>query len=157
MGKPRIVYILRKLSNSYMTSKSEDVQVDGQLTIEHLMPQRWIENWPLPDGSKGMDWHELWNAEEGSARAKATRTRESLIHTIGNLTILTQPLNSSVSNAPWSEKKGEILKSSILPLNGQLYDVVSWGEAEIERRAQELLKRAKGIWIAPRTEAAVEA
>lgn len=151
MAKPRMVYILQKLSNSYMTPKSEDVQIDGQLSIEHLMPQRWIENWPLADGSNGMDWYELSKAEEGSARAKATRRRESLIHTIGNLTILTQPLNSAVSNSAWSEKKGEILKSSILPLNGQLYDVESWGEAEIEERGKELLKRAKGIWIAPRT------
>ena len=37
-----------------------------------------------------------------SRRGTAAKTeRDRLIHTIGNLTLLTGPLNSKVSNGPW--------------------------------------------------------
>jgi hypothetical protein len=49
------------------------------------------------------------------AAQKAER-RESLLHTVGNLTLLTQELNPSVSNGPWDRKLESILKHSVLNL-----------------------------------------
>jgi hypothetical protein len=58
----------------------------NKLAIEHVMPRKWQQHWP----SQGSD-------EED---------RDRLIHTLGNLTLLTGKLNSTVSNGPslvWNE------------------------------------------------------
>lgn len=44
---------------------------------------------------------ELYGAPEGNPRAIATRTRESAVQTLGNLTILSSGLNSAQSNYGW--------------------------------------------------------
>ena len=41
-------HILLRLNASYMNHKMEDVVFAGKPTVEHLMPQGWIERWPLP-------------------------------------------------------------------------------------------------------------
>ncbi len=51
-----------------MTSMNEDITIASPLTVEHIMPQSWIDHWPLPDGSKGMSWEELMVSEPGDAR-----------------------------------------------------------------------------------------
>jgi hypothetical protein len=40
------------------------------------------------------------------------KVRESVLHVIGNLTLLTEKLNPSVSNGPWSKKRPAILEHS---------------------------------------------
>ena len=92
---------------------------------------------------------ELLQAEEGDPRAAATRRRNALCHTLGNLTILTQALNSSVSNSAWEVKKPELRKSSLLPINQQLQDADSWNEEAIEARGEDLFERAARIWPGP--------
>ena len=68
------------------SGKSEQTVVPENLTIEHLMPVGWKkEEWPLPDG-----------VDEDAA----VYQRNTLIHTIGNLTLVTQKLNSSPLQFP---------------------------------------------------------
>ena len=59
----------------------------GKLAIEHVMPGRWHAHWPL-NGQRDAD-------------------RDDIIHTIGNLTLLTGRLNSKISNGPWSGSGGK--------------------------------------------------
>lgn len=143
------VYILRYLNDSYLSSKTERISIESKLTLEHILPQNWLENWLLPDGSKGMTSHEIHESEEENLIAKATSRRNSMLQTFGNLTILTQPLNSAVSNSAWKEKKPQLLQSSLLPINQQLVSYETWDEEAIERRGKELFERAKLIWPAP--------
>jgi hypothetical protein len=110
------------------------------------MPQQWIEQWPLHDGTKGMTIKELFEADPTDPRAIATQRRNSVLHTLGNLTILTQPLNSAASNSAWVEKKPELLRHSLLPINQQLHLVDLWDEAAIEKRGKELFQRALKLW-----------
>lgn len=145
----RIVYVLRRLSDTYLSDKTERINIDGQLTIEHIMPQSWIDNWPLPDGSKGLTWQEILKMDSEDLRVKATSQRDSALQTLGNLTILTQPLNSAVSNSAWSIKKPQLLQSSLLPINQQLFPIEVWDEKTIENRGKELFERARLIWPAP--------
>jgi hypothetical protein len=110
------------------------------------MPQEWIEHWPLQDGTKGMTIKEFFEADPTDPRAIATQKRKSALQTLGNLTILTQPLNSSVSNSAWEVKKPELLRHSLLPINQQLYEVDVWDETAIENRSKELFQRAVKLW-----------
>lgn len=150
LNNPKIVHILRRLSESFLGSKTERISIDSPLTVEHILPQNWLENWPLLDGSRGLTPQELWNCEPGDTRAEATKRRNSLLQTFGNLTILTQPLNSAVSNADWKAKKPELLCSSLLPINQRLHAFEKWDEEAIERRGRELFERAMSIWPVPR-------
>jgi hypothetical protein len=153
LNNPKIVHILRRISDSYLGSKTERISIDSPLTVEHILPQNWLENWPMPDGSNGLTFQELWNSEPGDTRTEATKRRNSLLQTFGNLTILTQPLNSAVSNAAWPAKKPELLCSSLLPINQRLHAFEKWDEEAIERRAKELFERAVSIWPGPRQKA----
>lgn len=149
LNRAKLTHILARLSATYQTNKTEELAIDSELTVEHIMPQSWRADWPLPDGSKGMSWEELVDAEADDPRAIATRSRERAIHTIGNLTILTQALNSSVSNGPWPEKKPALLQASLLPINLQLGAFDRWDEQAIVQRGQSLLERALRIWPGP--------
>lgn len=146
LNNPKIVYILKRLSDTYFGNKMEHVSVEGPLTVEHILPQQWISNWPLPDGSQGMTAKELWDAPIDDPRAQATRERNTLLQTLGNLTVLTQPLNSAASNSAWINKKPELLRHSLLPINQKLYDYATWDEKAIHQRADELFRRALNLW-----------
>jgi hypothetical protein len=70
-----------------------------------------------------------------------------MIHTIGNLTLLTQPLNSSLQNTAWNDKQPEITKQSALAMNRELLDYPLWNEETIEKRGHSLLAHALVIWL----------
>ncbi len=155
LSHEKIVYALRRLNDSLFSNKNEIIRIDGTLSVEHIMPRAWVENWPLPDGSKGMTYEELEDNPSEDGRAEATNKRDALVHTIGNLTILTQPLNSSLSNSPWATKKPAVLKASLLPINQQLlHDVATWDEKAIESRSKRLFEKAVSIWQGPGTKGA---
>ena len=71
------------------------------------------------------------------------------MHSLGNLTLLTQELNSSVSNGPFVTKRPEIAKQSVRRLNTYFQDATTWDEAEIAKRGEKLLEHAKRIWPRP--------
>jgi hypothetical protein len=146
----KLVHILRRISNDFLTNKNERITIDCPLSVEHVLPQNWIEHWPLQTGEKGLSDEELLlGASADEARAIATLSRNATLQTIGNLTILTQELNSSVSNSAWLSKKPELLRFSLLPINQQLHKFEFWNEETIVQRGRELFERAIEIWPAP--------
>jgi uncharacterized protein with ParB-like and HNH nuclease domain len=146
LNNPKIVHILKQMNNTYLGNKTETVLVESPLSVEHILPQEWIEHWPLPDGSKGMTFADLLTADSNDQRGVATRERNAVLQTFGNLTILTQALNSAASNSAWKDKKLEIQCHSLLPINQQLQAVEGWDESAISDRSDELLKRALKLW-----------
>lgn len=148
LNNPKVVHIFRRLNETYLNSKFEHISIHDPLTVEHILPQNWIEHWLLPDGSRGLDWWESLSAETEDKIAQASIHRDRLLQTFGNLTIITQPLNSAASNSAWGVKKTE-LRSSLLPINQELHEYESWDEEAIQRRSGELFERAVQIWPAP--------
>jgi hypothetical protein len=97
----------------------------------------------------GLDTTEMFKAADDDPRAVATRVRDSLVHVLGNLTIVNQALNSSVSNADWVAKKPELLKWSLLPINQNLHVIDVWDEKAIYERGRELALRTLELWPHP--------
>lgn len=145
LSNPKIVCVLKRLNNTYHTTKMEDITIDGPLSVEHILPQEWVENWPLADGTRGLKYNELWTANDSDPKTIATRARNSALQTIGNLTILTQPLNSAASNSAWPDKKRE-MAFSLLPINQLLQEQEFWNEDAIARRGEDLLSRSLRLW-----------
>lgn len=149
LNNARLVHILRRIGETYRTKKNERIPIEGPLTVEHLLPQSWLEHWPLAGDKSGLSEEELHAADPTDERAVATRKRHAAVQTFGNLTILTQPLNSLLSNRSWEVKKPELLKSSLLPINLDLQRHATWDEDTIAVRSEDMLKRALTIWPGP--------
>lgn len=86
-----------------------------------------------------------------SSEEKIKRSRKLL--TIGNLTIITQSLNSSVRDASWvikkngrGDKQGLIQYSAGLETISHYLQYPEWNEQTISQRANELYVKAKEIW-----------
>lgn len=133
--RKRTRMVLEALEHAMRTGKTEKLSIDEKLTIEHLMPQEWEKHWPLPEAR---------NSDDDPQGA-----RDRLIHTFGNLTLLTKKLNPSVSNGPWEKKRDQITKHSILRLNNVLADHDDWNERLIRKRGEGLLKLFKDTWPRP--------
>jgi hypothetical protein len=104
--------------------------------IEHVMPQSWIKHWPLPPG----------NVES---------ERDDRIHRLGNMTLLTKKLNSTVSNGPWLGEGGKaahLQEKDVVLLNSRLlksYSARQWDEDGIDLRTRQMIDAVLAIWPAP--------
>jgi len=137
----RAKLVLEAIDLQLVTPKQEQVQVTGPLTLEHLMPQSWKEaDYPLP------------TALDDATREALAERRQMLMHTFGNLTLLTQALNSAISNGPFDAKLAEIRRYGLLRLNSEFLNPIAeghWTEEDIHARGEALLTIAKQIWAYP--------
>jgi hypothetical protein len=136
--------ILESIDRGLQTSKSEPIEIKTKLTIEHLMPQEWERHWPIVLNGEG--GHVLNQAEAAAAAEAAKKRRNELIHTIGNLTLLTKELNPAVSNGPWDKKHKEIMRHGAIAMNRALQDSISWDETSIQNRTDEFFDVFIQIW-----------
>jgi hypothetical protein len=104
----------------------------------------------LPQKGKLVDYPYA-NAMPLEPGETSERCRERIIHTIGNLTLLTQELNSAASNGPIRAKSQAIADDSDLRLNAWLRGdpIEIWSETDILIRGEELLKSAILVWRHP--------
>ncbi len=147
----RIVWILSSIEENIRASKSERIKIESNLSLEHVLPQKWVDDWPLPNGERGATFEEIEDQSRTVEVVEQTRKRDVLKHSIGNLTLVTSPLNSSLSNASYDRKKPEIIKYSGLALNRYFQDREDWQEESIIERASLLFDIALSIWPAPVT------
>ena len=108
----------------------------GKLAVEHVMPRKWVQNWP------------------GASGQAESEERDRLIHTFGNLTLLTGKLNSKVSNGPWigtNSKRVGLNQHDVLKLNRDLLERAqdNWTESNIKDRTRELTETIINIWPVP--------
>lgn len=103
--------------------------------VEHILPRSWKTHWPV----------------EGVA---AAAEREEHVHRLGNLTLVTGSLNSSVSNGPWlgsGGKRAALYKHDVFLMNRRLVESSEsgWNESLITSRTDEMIEAILGIWKVP--------
>lgn len=103
--------------------------------IEHIMPRKWQTHWPLPVGISEQE-------------------RERLIHTLGNLTLLTGKINSKASNAAWTgpgSKSDTLIAQDAVFMNRPLVksQIEPWTEARIQARTGEMVETILRLWAVP--------
>ena len=69
--------------------------------------------------------------EDKNGKYHRIENRNKMLHTFGNLTILTSSLNPSVSNSSFDIKKQEIGLQSTVLLNTYFQNKIVWNEEEI--------------------------
>lgn len=144
--------ILLEVEQSIRGTKQEQVKfLNNGLTIEHLLPQTWFEFWPLNDEfiseeDFNISVHAVMTEEDKDGKFHKIENRNKMLHTIGNLTILTSSLNPSVSNSSFDIKKQEIANHSTVLLNTYFQSKTFWNEEEIRIRSKILYEEIKKIW-----------
>ena len=108
---------------------------DG-LWTEHVLPSTWNVDWPFEDGVFVEQW---------SGDPKAEK-RDRLLHTLGNLTLLSGRLNISSGNRSFAKKKLKFNEHTGLFLNKWFAKKSIWTEAEIRERGEHLADLAIQIW-----------
>ena len=152
LGPARSRAVLEELEKAKRTRFHETDLLKAGLTIEHVLPDSWLTHWPFADGSRPSSTEVLQAVytvvEDDSALGRTVR-RNRLKHSMGNLTLLTQPMNSAQSNAGWTEKRALLLdpeRGSLLVLNKEITAVDDWNEPAIEARGAALFSLAVAIW-----------
>ena len=135
LTRGRLRIVLEGIEEELRTTKAEGGGVPTGLTIEHIMPRSWRGVWPEPEPRE--------DPEGPHAR------RHRLLDSLGNLTLVNQPLNSALSNGPWASKREGLLAHSTLFLNKDLLehsgDIV-WDEEAIHARATRLHRAFVKVW-----------
>lgn len=134
LSRARLRMVLEAIEDKLRTEYSEQRIDRGKYTIEHILPQAWKTHWPLE------------NHDESIAR-----NRNRLLHTIGNLTLVTRRLNPKLSNGAWDNKKQALASHSVLRLNHELLATAdsAWDESGILARSERLTKRVLAVWPRP--------
>ncbi|MEL4356680.1 MULTISPECIES: GmrSD restriction endonuclease domain-containing protein [unclassified Luteococcus] len=118
-------------------AKAEEVSCPRDLSVEHVMPQKWTTHWPL-----------------GSDDPLDVERRDLMVQTLGNLTLVTPGHNSALSNSAWlaegaKGKREYLLNNAVLKLNAELYGHEDWTEERIAVRGSALAQLIVRTWRRP--------
>lgn len=147
LTRPRLRMVLEALEDSLRGPLGEGQSCPRNLSVEHVMPQAWREH---------------WGADINGDEVAALR-RDHLVHTLGNLTLVSGKLNPTLSNRPWKDveagdrglgstgKRSYLLRHSQLTLNAEIAsgNESAWTEQDIADRTDELIERLTAIWKRP--------
>ena len=130
--KARLRMLLEAIEDDYRRGTNQPQVPRRGYPIEHILPQKWANNWPVHD-------------------AEAEEVRAEHVHRLGNLTLLTRSLNSKVSNGPWASKRDALRAHDTLLLNSRLLSTVDsiWDEAGIDSRTETLMDVLLATWPVP--------
>lgn len=132
----RIKDVLWELEEASRTKLSEKTTMPKGLWTEHVLPVSWAENWPFEDGEFAERWSNDLKAEN----------RNRVLHSLGNLTLLTSGLNISSGNKGFLEKRDKLEEHTGLFLNKWFLKKESWNETQIKERGEFLAGMAVSIW-----------
>ncbi|KJF17620.1 GmrSD restriction endonuclease domain-containing protein [Acidithrix ferrooxidans] len=104
-------------------------------SVEHIMPQKWESNWNAPIDDSAYD-------------------RNLTVHLLGNLTLVKDKLNSSLSNAKWQGVGGKRQKmeaSTSILLTREVVELGKneWTDEIITDRTRSLIEAVLKIWESP--------
>ena len=100
----------------------------GQLTLEHILPQRPTETW-LEDLGDDAD-----------------QTVRSRTHILGNLTLVPAGWNRSAGQQRFDDKKVLYERTGIYETSRRITNESRWGRREIDSRGERLLRAACMLW-----------
>lgn len=120
-------------------------------TLEHIMPQKWQEFWPVYNpvvkDENGQDITDGETAEE---------MRSAAVYEIGNMALLVSSLNTSIRNYEFKRKmEGEGRKAGVKKYDYLLYtkDITAlydkgdiWDETKIHNRTRQLTDEILKMW-----------
>lgn len=138
LRRERVLMVLRALERRYQEHAhlAEPLMTFdwSKLQVEHILPQSWETGWPIAENVSPAE-------------------RNWALHGIGNLTLVSQKLNPTMSNSPWVDPVGKggkqeaLRKHTRLEINRRLLENYPvWNDEAIDARSREMFKDAMAIW-----------
>ncbi|WP_417562467.1 DUF262 domain-containing protein [Microbacterium sp.] len=124
---------------AYVLGRLAGADSPADLDVEQIFPLAPSDEW-TGDGTRR--WKDLTDDEQNSHRA--------LAQSLGNLTVIEQPLAERVFGASFPDKRSVYARSAV-PLTRRLAQAESWGTAAIAERTAELTDALLRIWRRPVT------
>ena len=122
-----VLYLIEKTIRSDLNST--EIRFIQEYSLEHVMPKKWRNNWN----------------EKNLLNETQKEERDTILRTLGNLTIITKRLNSSISDANWGIKKvgrgkhkGLNEYANGIEIFSEYLSKTDWNEACIKERADKL-------------------
>ena len=143
-----VLWELERISNSEFREKKIPNSLGKNIysyTIEHVLPQGTklgSDDTFVMDGAWRADWAD-WEVEDPETNYF------KCVHSIGNLTILTNSANAHVSNNTFAEKKLEYESITRIAITDDIKSASRWTPIEIEERSIRLLNLALKRWPYP--------
>lgn len=130
-----ILYLIERTIRNDLNAT--ELKYINEYSLEHVLPKKWGNN---------------WNKENLTEVQK--KERDKMLLTLGNLTIITKQLNSSIRDSDWTTKKIGSGKNKGLNEYAQGIEIFSkylqrdnWNEDSIKERAEELYNYAvDSVW-----------
>lgn len=130
-----VLYLIERTIRSDMNAT--ELKFFDEYSLEHVLPKKWRNNWDL---------------EQRDEQKSKQRDRKLL--TLGNLTIITKALNSSIRDSDWATKKSGRGNHKGLTEYAQGIETFSrylqrddWDESVIKERAKALAQYAiNDVW-----------
>ena len=139
ISKARLKLLLRRIAREMHDEKRPKLAnpfgLDASVNIEHVAPQNWERHWQI-DLGVGTNEEERWRLHQ-------------IVHRIGNLTLVTHPMNTTLGDKPWSFKADLLAADDNLEMNKRLLRDMQgdkWNQDEIERRGRQLAEYVVRIW-----------
>lgn len=126
---------------AYVLGRLAGIDRLADLDVEHVLPLAPGDEW-TGDGRRA--WRDFGDDEQNSARA--------LAGTLGNLTLLEEPLAERAVDASFPAKRA-LYRASAVSLTTDLAARETWGTAAIAARTEELTRRLVEVWARPRVTA----
>jgi len=139
IARERLLDVLWEVERRRLrTDKHEKLERPEKLQIEHIVPQSWKANWPISVGGE-------------LAREEREMERDAAVNRLGNLTLVTDKLNPSLSNAAWETKRPGLARHSLLAMNQGLVEeyVDKFDEQAIAERGEKLAGHILALWPGP--------
>ena len=139
-----------ELKRRYDSKKYDLKELKYDYTLEHIMPQKWEENW------SDVPYVNAKGEEIDEAEGKVNR--QKMVYSIGNMTLLTGKLNTSIQNNKFkvkmegsSKRKGvkayaELSITSIDIVENVYNAHKEWNEYQCLQRQVALTKEVLDIW-----------
>ncbi|GAA1989375.1 DUF262 domain-containing protein [Microbacterium pumilum] len=124
----------------YVLGRLAGVDRLNDLEVEHIFPLSPGNAW---SGDGVREWADYSEDEQNSHRA--------LAQTLGNLTLLEEPLAERALDAPFPRKRDSIYARSEVAATRELTGVAAWGTAAIGERTSRLTSDFVQIWERPAT------
>ena len=151
--KDRLAEVLWDLEIATRNKFSVATPRPPSMSVEHIMPQAWTNHWALSDG-RYVPKDRVTGVDDVMRRE--IQARDGVLHTLGNLTLITMPGNTVASDSEFSDKAPWLAKA-LLALNleilekekGHENEALVWDVATISKRSTVLASRAISVWPAP--------
>lgn len=129
----RLRMFLEAIEDRYRAETGQPQIERNNYPIEHILPRAWKDTWP-------------------ASTLEAEEERQERVHRLGNLTLLTNSLNSKISNGPWRSKRAALLQHNTITLTGRVVGMtenLEWDEKLIDQRTAELIDELLKVWPVP--------